>query len=101
MRLLVTRLTITSATSWAVTTRWSGGLLARRAIRFSYLSFNILAIQSPSIQPGATAVTRITGPRFSANSVVRLAPAALRAADANGGGPGRRPTMLAVLTMLP
>src|SRR5580704_14297921 len=79
-RLLVIKLTITSATSSEVAQRRKGVLFARRAIRSSYLSASIRFIQSPSIQPGATALTRTSGARFSARSLVRLTTAALLAA---------------------
>src|SRR6266704_3205081 len=69
-----------SATSSAVTQRLNGVSLARRAMRSSYLSFSIRCIQSPSIQPGATAFTRISGPRLQASVLVRLTTAALLAA---------------------
>src|SRR6185503_2556625 len=98
-RLPCTRLIMVSATSSAVTTRLSGVAFARLPIRSSYLSFSMRFIQSPSIQPGATALTRISGPRFQASVFVRLTTAALLAAYGRGCGPGRSPTMLAVLTM--
>src|SRR5258706_12968371 len=79
-RLPSIRLIIVSATSSAVTTRFSGVALARLPIRSSYLSLSMRFIQSPSIQPGATALTRISGPRFQANVLVRLTTAALLAA---------------------
>ena len=69
-----------SATSSAVTTRLSGVAFARLPIRSSYLSLSIRCIQSPSIHPGATAFTRISGPRFQASVLVRLTTAALLAA---------------------
>src|SRR5581483_6423442 len=75
-----TRLIMLSATSSAVTTRLSGVALARLPIRSSYLSFSMRFIQSPSIQPGATALTRISGPRFQASVLVRFTTAALLAA---------------------
>ena len=53
-----------SATSSAVTTRLSGVSFARRSISSPYLSLSMRFIQSPSIQPGATAFTRISGPRW-------------------------------------
>src|SRR5262245_39361653 len=71
---------IVSATSSAVTTRLSGVALARLPISSSYLSLSMRCIQSPSIQPGATALTRISGPRFQASVLVRLTTAALLAA---------------------
>src|SRR5215469_6047981 len=71
---------IVSATSSAVTTRFNGVSLARRPIRSSYLSLSMRFIQSPSIQPGATALTRISGPRLNASVLVRLTTAALLAA---------------------
>src|SRR5471030_117754 len=74
------RLIIVSATSSAVTQRLSGVDLARLPMSFSYLSLSMRCIQSPSIQPGATALTRISGPRFQARVLVKLTTAALLAA---------------------
>ena len=79
-RLPWTRPRIVSATSSAVTTRLSGVALARFPMRSSYFSFSMRFIQSPSIQPGATAFTRISGPRFQASVFVKLTTAALLAA---------------------
>jgi hypothetical protein len=74
------RLIMVSATSSAVTTRLSGVAFARFSISSPYLSLSMRFIQSPSIQPGATALTRISGPRFQASVFVRLTTAALLAA---------------------
>src|SRR5690606_24229679 len=79
-RLAVTRLTTVSATSSGVAHLPSGVLRARRAIRSSYRSASACSIHSPSSQPGATAFTRISGPRAPANVRVRLTTAALLAA---------------------
>jgi hypothetical protein len=69
-----------SATSSAVTTRLRGVALARFSMSSPYLSLSMRSIQSPSIQPGATAFTRMSGPRFQARVLVRLTTAALLAA---------------------
>src|ERR1041385_2281998 len=53
-----------SATSSAVTQRLRGVAFARLPIKSSYWSFSMRRIQSPSIQPGATALTRMSGPRL-------------------------------------
>src|SRR6266702_4593496 len=69
-----------SATSSAVTQRLSGVAFARLPMRSSYLSCSMRCIHSPSIQPGATALTRISGPKFQASVFVILTTAALLAA---------------------
>src|SRR5262249_52327330 len=79
-RLPDTRLIMVSATSSAVTQRLSGVALARLPIKSSYLSLSIRCIQSPSIHPGATALTGMPGPRFQASVFVRVITAALLAA---------------------
>src|SRR5204863_407186 len=84
-RILLQELTFYSsgkqaATFHGIRTRLSGVAFARLPIRSSYLSFSMRFIQSPSIQPGATAFTRTSGPRFQARVLVRLTTAALLAA---------------------
>ena len=76
----VMRFKMTSPTSSAVTQRLRGVALARPPIKVSYLSPSMRSIHSPSIHPGATALTRMSGPKFQASILVRLTTAALLAA---------------------
>ena len=56
----------------AVTQRLSGVSLARRPIRSSYLSLSMRSIHSPSIQPGATALTRILPEAHNSFAIPRV-----------------------------